>query len=105
MNRIFVTRTDRGSSNCLPVICDNQVLRHSACPLGEGGKANGNNFSQRLTWIYLCGLPDRDSKNMRLEPTSAADCECRLQYTLLQVHLLLNFINTSKKTCLIVFFL
>ena len=71
----------------------------------EGRETDGNNISQCLTWNFICGLPGRDSKNLRLEPTSPADCEWRLQYTLLQVHLLLNFINAFKKIYLIVFFL
>lgn len=105
MNRVFVICIDRGFGNSLPVISASQVVRHSAYPLGKGGEAGGNNFSPRLTLNFLCGLPDRDSKNLRLEPSSPADCEWRQQYTLLQVHLPLNFINTFKKIRLVVAFL
>lgn len=58
MNRIFVIHIDRSFSNSLPVICDSQVLRHSAYLLGEGGEADGNNSSQCLTLNFLCGLPE-----------------------------------------------
>lgn len=57
----------------IPVICDSQVLRHSVYLLGEGGEADGTNFSQCLTLNFLHGLPNRDSK--RLETTSPSDCE------------------------------
>lgn len=57
----------------IPVICDSQVLRHPVYLLGEGGEADGTNFSPCLTLNFPHSLPDRDSK--RLEPTSPADCE------------------------------
>lgn len=49
------------------------IREHSVYLLGEGGHADGTNFSQCLTLNFPHGLPDRDSK--RLEPMSLADCE------------------------------